>query len=172
MYKGGVMTLLHDSVKQINSASETNQEIYDFLKANPVGVLATVDPNGDPHATVVYFSVNDDFEVSFTTKRDTQKHDNIQHHNHVQLAVYEAASQTIVQITGEANDITDSEEAQDVFKATIESSMRTSLAGVPPVSKLQAGYYVAYRMKPKQIRMAVFSRPRTESDELYKTIDF
>ena len=45
------------------ASSETNLRIYDFLKSQPTGVLALVDPDGNPHATVVYFSIDDDFNV-------------------------------------------------------------------------------------------------------------
>jgi hypothetical protein len=50
--------------------------------------------------------------------------------------------------------------------------MQTSEAGVPPISKLHAGDYVAYRISPKQIRMAMFIRPDPGGYELFETIDF
>jgi general stress protein 26 len=157
--------------KKSADRSGPNIKMYDFLRANPVGVLATVDPQGDPYAAVIYYSVNKDFDVTFTTKRNTKKNDDIQHNDHVQLTVYEAASQTMAQLTGIAKEITDALEAQEAFRATVQASLRTSLAGLPPVSKLQAGYYIAYKIHPKQLRMAVFSRPTSELDEIFQTVN-
>lgn len=134
--------------------------------------MATVDPNGDPRATVIYYTVNEDFTITFMTKRDTKKHDNIQHNNHVQLVAYEASSQTTAQITGIAEDISDTPEANEVFNKMVTAAIRTSEAGVSPISKLYAGHYVAYKIAPKQIRMAVFIRPDPGGYDMYETLDF
>jgi general stress protein 26 len=159
--------------KQLASSSESNQRVYDFLKSHPVGVLAMVDPNGNPHATVIYFSIEEDFSISFTTKRDTKKHDNLQHNNHVMLVAYEAETQTTTQVIGTAEDITDAQQAQETFTNTqIAASETSEEAGEPPISKLYAGEYVAYSLKPAQIRMAVFARPDSGGYDMYETIDF
>ncbi len=158
--------------KPVASSSESNRRIYNFLKVHPVGVLAMVDPEGNPHATVIYFSVDEEFNITFTTKRDTKKHDNLKHNNHVQLIAYEASSQTTVQITGIAKDISHEPEASEAFSNTVRASMQTSGADVPPISKLQAGHYVAYKLSPKQIRMAIFARPDPGGYDIYETIDF
>jgi len=163
--------LAKQAPKPTAHTSESSKRIYDFLKLHSVGVLATVDPNSDPRATVIYYAVDEDFNITFTTKRDTKKHDNIQHNNHVQLVAYEASSQTTVQITGIAEDISDTPEANEVFSNTLKAAIRTSEAGVPPISKLYAGHYVAYRIKPKQIRMAVFIRPDPGGYDIYETLD-
>lgn len=158
--------------EQSKKSSKTAEQIYGFLKANRTGVLSTVNPEGDPNASVIYFTVNDIFELTFTTKRDTRKHDNIQHNNHVQLTVYETGTQTMVQVTGVAQDVSDTPESQAIFRGTLEAALNTSLAGIPPVSKMDAGYYVAYRLQPKQIRMAVFSGAKGDLREMFKTLDF
>ncbi len=158
--------------KQTAFSSERNQRIYSFLKSHPVGTLASVDPNGDPHAVVIYYAVDENFDFVFMTKRDTKKHDNLQHNNHVMLVAYEPLSQTTVQITGTAKEIDDNVKAQEAFSGMLDASRQTSEAGIPPLSKLYAGYYVAYRLKPAQIRMAVFSRPDPGGYDMYETIDF
>jgi general stress protein 26 len=158
--------------QQKTISSESSQRIYGFLQTHPIGVLATVDPNGNPHATVIYFAINDKFEIGFVTKVETKKHDNIKRNNHVQLVSYEASSQATVQITGMAEDISDSPEASDIFTNTLRTSIQTSEAGIPPISKLLAGNYVVYRLRVKQIRMAIFARPDPGGYDIYETIDF
>lgn len=149
------------------------EQVYDFMRAHPVGVLATVDPNSNPHAVVVYYSVDEEGNLFFTTKRDTKKSDNIQHNNHVMLAVYEASTQTSLQISGTAEDISESPEANEVFQNTMHATLQTSESGVPPISKLYAGHYVAYKVRPAEIRMVSFAKPVNGNyEDLYQTIDF
>lgn len=160
------------SHQPLKDLSETNQQIYSFLRSHPVGVLSTVDPNGDPHAVVIYFSVDDNFGITFTTKKDTKKNDNLHFNDHIMLLSYEASSQTTVQVTGVAEDITGRPEAEEAFKGTLDASRRTSETGIPPITKLYAGDYVAYRIKPVQIRMGVFIRPDRGGYDMYQTIEF
>lgn len=152
--------------------SERDRQIYEFLHAHPIGVLTSVDPNGRPHGVVIYYSVDKKFNFTFTAKAGTKKHDNISRDGNVMLVVYEAYSQTTTQISGIAEEVTDKDEATKIYSNTLRASMNTSEAGVPPISKLFAGNYVAYKIKPKQIRYAVFERPDPGSFDLYETIDF
>lgn len=158
--------------KESSTSSESNQRIYEFLKQNQLGVLATVDPNCNPHATTIYFSIDREFNVTFITKNETKKHDNLIRNNHAMLIVYEPVSQTTVQITGVAKTIGNKVEAAQVFIDTLKTSRATSESGIPPISKLYAGEYIAYKLKPVQIRMAVFMRPDPGGYDMYETIDF
>lgn len=139
--------------------SQRERRIYDFLKANPAGVLSTVDPDGDPHGTVIYFDVNRSFCVYFLTKTDTRKYDDIKRYNHVMLTVFEPKYQSVAQVTGIATEITDSTEINRIAGAAQSASLKTSRSGLPPISKLPAGEYSAFAIKPVQIRMAVYFKP-------------
>lgn len=154
------------------NSPETIAHVKEFLNTHPVGVLSTVAPRGKPHAAVIYFCANEDLSVSFMTKIDTLKNKNIKRNNQVMLVAYEPESQTTLQIEGQAVDITDRPEAEEVFRKTLKSVNSTSESGIPPISKLDAGRYVAYRIQPRQIRMAVFARPDADGYEIYKTLTF
>lgn len=160
------------SQQSLADSTESNYQIYSFLKSHPVGVLSTVDPNGNPHAVVIYFSIEDDFSITFTTKKDTKKNDNIRFNDHVMLLAYEASSQTTVQITGVAEAITNTTAAEKAYEGTLKAARQTSETGVPPITKLYAGDFIAYRVKPVQIRMGVFIRPDRGGYDMYETIDF
>src|SRR5437879_6067966 len=96
--------------------SQTEREkIINFLKAHPVAVLASVDARGDPHASTIYIGVDDGLNITFTTKRETHKYENILRHNKVMLVVYEAKSQTAVQISGRAIEVTDPKVQQAIY---------------------------------------------------------
>lgn len=154
------------------NSSESNKRIFDFLRLQPVGVLATVDPDDNPHAAVIYYSVDEDFNVTFLTKRDTKKRDNLARKNHAMLVAFDAKTQTTCQITGVTEDVSYLAVANEIFQRTIGAAMATSESGIPPISKLSAGEYVAYRLKPKQINMSVYLRPDRGDYEMFEYIKF
>lgn len=148
------------------------KDIHDFLKNHKVGVLSTVDPNGDPHGAAIYFTVNENLEARFVTKTRTKKADNLRHNNHAMLVVYEAQSQSTAQILGEVEEITDETEMNDVFAEIVDASLKTSNTAVPPISKLVRGEYVIYRLVPKQVRMAVFNQSEGgDYQDVFKMIE-
>lgn len=153
-------------------SEESVERIYSFLKTQRSGVLSTVNKQGHPHGTVVYFSIDKAFNVSFMTKRDTRKNQNIIHNNHVSFVVFEPSTQTTAQISGKAQDISEQPEAQEVFRAMLKAAFDTSSSGMPPISKIYAGHYLTYRIKPEHISMAVFARPDPGGYEMFETIDF
>lgn len=145
--------------KHETTLSERQQRMFDFLTDNPVGVLATVDPNGYPHAVVIYFTVDKQFNLAFLTKTGTKKYDSLVRNDKIMLVVYEPISQSVAQVTGNAHEIKDNYEVNQVAQRIFEASLKTSEAGVPPINKLHAGTYTAFAITPVQVRMAVYERP-------------
>ncbi len=166
-------TLKHRAPSTIASKySNRKQRIHDFLSQTAVGVLSTVNPDGEPHGVVIYFNINADFGITFLTRSDTRKYDNLKHHNHLMLTVFDVVTQTTAQITGRAVEITDSYEINQVAASMLAISLKISEPGLPPISKLESGDYVAFTIQPVQIRMAVYARPDpSEYTELFESIE-
>lgn len=144
------------------------EEAKDFLKEHPAVVLATVDQNNNPHAAVVYLTV-DGSSFKFLTKTGTKKADNLKHNNHAMIVAYEAETQTTVQLEGEVSEITDHAAVNEVFTGMLNASMETGGTTVPPIAKLKAGDYIAFELKPKEIRMASFGKAKSgERKDLVK----
>jgi uncharacterized pyridoxamine 5'-phosphate oxidase family protein len=141
------------------SYSDTKQRMLDFLSATQVGVLSTVTPDGDPHGAVIYFSIDRQFVVSILTKAETRKYDNMVHNNHAMLTVFDAETQTTVQLTGVATEVTDPDFVNSALEMDMLASMKTSYSRMPAIEKLEAGKYVAFVIQPVQVRMAVYARP-------------
>ncbi|HSX05854.1 MAG TPA: pyridoxamine 5'-phosphate oxidase family protein [Candidatus Saccharimonadales bacterium] len=136
---------------------ERQRRIYDFLKAHPVGVLSTTDPNGDPHGVVVYFMLEADFTLHILTKTGTRKYDNLKHNPHTMLTVFSAAPQITVQVTGVATEMPGSDVINMVAGAIFGVNAQMSDAGLPPLVKLDAGDYTTFTIQPLQMRMAVYA---------------
>lgn len=138
---------------------DKNVRILRFLEERACCVLATVDPDGNPDASVVYYGIEPDFGLTFLTKRDTKKSGNLHFNNRIVAVIYDEALQATVQVKGVAEEVTEAEKAHDIFRNTLRKSLHAAAAGIPPIAKLSAGTYVAYRIKPTQVAMAVYSRP-------------
>jgi pyridoxine/pyridoxamine 5'-phosphate oxidase len=158
--------------RDAESYSDTKQRMLNFLSSTQVGVLSTVTPDGDPHGAVIYFSIDRQFVVSILTKKETRKYDNLVHHNHAMLTVFDVETQTTVQVTGIATEITDSDFVNSALEMDMLASMNTSYSRMPAIEKLEAGKYVAFKIKPVQVRMAVYARPDPgEYTELFETVE-
>jgi general stress protein 26 len=132
------------------------KKIVEFLQGHPVGVLATVGADGNPHASTIYFGVDDDLRVTFTTKHDTYKYENITRHDTVMLVVFEAESQSSVQISGHAVEVKTSEEQQAVYHDTLRAAKKTGEDVVPPIAKIPAGPYVGFTITIDKISLSEY----------------
>lgn len=167
-----LQTVDSNSQRAANKFSDKKQRMYNFLFETSVGVLSSTDPDGDPHGAVIYYTINKDFEIAFLTKSQTKKYDNLIRNNHVMLTVFESLTQTTVQITGVAKQVKNVFDMNKIVDKVIGTSLKSSDAGLLPLSKLQAGSYVAFRIKPVQVRMAVYARPDPgDYDELFETVE-
>lgn len=141
------------------------QRIYDFLKNNHVGVLASVDPNGDPHAAVVYYVVDERFVLSFITRAGTKKHDNLIRNNHVVMVIFEPKNQTVAQVIGKAVEIKNANKMNAVAEAVFESVLETEDKDMLPITKVDAGEYTAFKIEPDQIRLAAYARRGSQEEQ-------
>lgn len=155
-----------------STSPEGPELIHNFLSGRYSGVLATADKAANPHAAVVYFKIEKDFCILFGTKKETQKYKNIEDNKQVALVVYDEVEQTTVQIFGKAKVIEDHQKKQEVLNNIYNSSAERSMTMLPPVEKLWAGEYVALKIVPQVIKMAVYARPDSEGDDLYETLLF
>lgn len=133
-------------------------------------MLATSDSAANPHAAVIYFTLNDDLSFSFVTKTETQKYKNIEENKSVSLVAYDEKGQASVQVMGHVEKVADQDEAYKILNKTFKYSAEVSHRELPPLEKLIAGEYVALRLIPQVIKMAVFARPETGDEELFETI--
>lgn len=139
--------------------TEQQQDVLKFAKANPVGVLATASKHGVPHAASVYYVFDEDMNVYFITKEETKKFRNLKENHHVALASFKESTQTTLQIVGEALHVKDVDMFIDVFEHIIDICAANTKSDRLPISKLFAGDYYLYQIKPSSIRLAEYLRP-------------
>ncbi len=156
-----------ESLKQENA-----QLVVSFLESQNNGVLCTNGTDGKPYGSVVYFSAKKDKIVTFTSKDHTQKSQNIEKDANVMLVVFDPVQQATLQLCGRAEVISDEQQAAEILRNTMDDSLETSGRTIPPVAKLEAGEFVAYKITPTEIKMAVFSSAEfTTYDEQFITLN-
>ena len=156
---------------QVATYSDTETRIYEFLRDTAVGVLSSVTPNNDPHGAVIYFGIDRKFVVSLLTKSETKKYNNIMHNKHVMLTVFDTVTQTTVDLTGVAEEVSDPYQVNEIAQMNLQASMKSSYGGIPPISKLEAGAFTAFVIKPVLVRMAVYARPDSGGyGELFESV--
>lgn len=143
----------------------SRSEVLDFLANHSIGVLATADKNGTPHAATIYVVSDRTLTFYFVTKAETQKARNLAANPHAAIAIYDARSQTTLQISGAVTQVTDVKESEGVFTRIRTISRQTSASDTPPVAMMSAGGYVTYKLIAPSVRLAHFGRHRTEPFE-------
>lgn len=133
------------------------QAIIEFIRQHPDGVIATATGDGQPEASVVYFCVDDELHISFTTKQKTRKSQNIEACSRVSIAIYDAGQQKVVKAAGEACEVSDPEQAAEIYRQTIQGAQGTGPDTVPPIARLSAGGFVAYTITPDFVDMLGYS---------------
>ncbi len=155
---------------QSATSPETESLIRDYLSSHRTGTLATADKAGKPHAAAIYFSFEEDLSLLFATKSETQKYKNMEENKQVAFAIYDETGQETVQIEGHVEVIDNPDTRQKIVNNMFTSSAVLSHREYPPAEKLTAGDYVALRLVPDVIKMAIYARPDSEGDDLYETL--
>lgn len=154
------------------TSPETRTLVVEFMKTHHSGMLATADTAGNPHASVVYYNFNDDYSLYFATKTETQKYKNIEENKQVAFVTYDEESQSSMQISGHIDIVDDEDLRRDIINNMFRLSAEISKRELPPAEKLYAGDYVALKLSPLVMRMAIYARPDSEGDDLYETLLF
>lgn len=157
--------------KLTRSNSESAKNIYEELSAHHTGTLGTIAKEGIPHLAAVYYTVDDNFVLRFVTKAGTQKHSNIKRNKHVQFLVFDEKTQLTIRIDGVAHEILDGELRTKAVNRMYWLANQNDFNS-PPISKLYAGEYVAYRIVPKSISMAYFIRPQKGGYDMFEKLEF
>lgn len=161
------------SLKIESTSSEASQNLINvFLRHHTSGVLATADGAANPHASVVYYHLEDDFSILFGTKRETQKFKNLEENPQVALVVYDEQTQSTAQIVGRVEVVDDETVVEKVLDNMQTISARNSIENVPPADKLDAGGFVAVRLYPQAIKLAEYGFTKPNADNIFETILF
>ena len=126
------------------SNRHAQSEVVTFLHTNPLGVLATVGPKGEPQAATVAFSENAELELIIGTANTSRKNINIGRDERVAFTVTDPESRFTVQYEGVAEVLSAGDFAR--YEASHFAKLPMSL----PFKDIPGQVYL--RVRPKLVR--------------------
>jgi hypothetical protein len=106
----------------------------------------------------VYFTIDKDFSCYFVTKEATRKFQNIHERTVASLLCGREDDLTTVELTGNAEVVMDTAQIVSIVERFQDVAMsRKSGYWVPPVSQLNAGYYVVCKFVPHTVQMNTYA---------------
>lgn len=147
--------------------SDSRHKAYNFLKQHSMGVVSTSDKDGKPWGSAVYYIVDEEFNVYFVTRAETNKYQNIKHNTGVSFTVADASTKTTIQLKGEVNEISASDYMNNLFDKFMKVRHQDNHNWSPPINKLHAGSFMPLRIKPTYLQYADYGRQSTDVDHNY-----
>jgi nitroimidazol reductase NimA-like FMN-containing flavoprotein (pyridoxamine 5'-phosphate oxidase superfamily) len=140
----------------------------DFLKKHTAGVLASVSRDYKPHASVVYYVADDNFNIYFFTKRNSRKFDAISAHPQVAFTIGRLDVPQTLQIEGVASELRGEEDKAAHIADLMKKLAETNQLYVP-IAKMESEVVLMW-LEPKWIRWGDFSVPGIRNENLFTEI--
>lgn len=131
-----------------------------FVTSHEVAVLSTLSrDNNVQGATVYYRYINDGFYI--LTKSDSSKAHNMLAHHQVALTIFDADEIKTLQLEGDASIEGDSATKRFVFDELVHPRQYQGENLMPPVTQLDAGGFIAFRITPTTVRYSDYKDDST-----------
>ncbi len=140
-----------------------------FLTRHKVGVLATASPEGVPHASTVYYTVQGDFTVYFLTLINSRKYAALSGNPQAAFVVSDADTPQTLQMEGVVMDITLDEEAAKK-KEDLWQVLNSNPWFYGPITKLDLSEVVVMWMRPTWVRWGDYAFAESGTDHVLKEI--
>lgn len=141
--------------------------ISDFIKSHSIAVMATVNSEGQPSSSTIFYTVSKKDEIWFLTKSDTTKYINLHHNSKAAMTVLDPSKPVAVNITGHAVEVTDTGEKDEILQSITKLSNET-LHDYAPIIKLHKGSFRSMRFIPEQAKMTDYTKPIGQAGETLK----
>ncbi len=142
--------------KAMAESNFKNPNIANFLKSNHIAVLATANKSGVPHAATIFYATDSQMNIFFMTKEKTTKYRNLIENPQAALAIYQPEAQSTAQISGPVSRVDNPEMMQKALRIMSKYSNLTGQTPETPISKLDAGSYVLFKVWPQNIRLGEY----------------
>ncbi len=144
-------------------------EALAFLKAHKAGVLASVSPEGKPHASAIYYVADDDFNIYFLTLFGSRKFAAMQANPSVAFVVGTLDVPQTLQLEGVVVEMRNSQDwsahVADLVKVLTSNSVYYA-----PITKLDPSEVVLMWIQPKWLRWADYASPESGSKNVLTEI--
>ncbi|MBM3261382.1 hypothetical protein FJY93_03100 [Candidatus Kaiserbacteria bacterium] len=148
---------------------KASAEALAFLKAHKAGVLATVSREGKPHASAVYYTCDDKFNIYFLTLASSRKYAAASANPSAAFVIGTQEIPQTLQIEGSISEVRRPEglEEREAQLIDILTSNGTYYA---PITKLDPSDTVLMWLQPKWIRWADYTSPLNGNKNIFTEI--
>lgn len=143
--------------------SEKRKAALDFLTVHRTGVLATLSPEGVPHARLVYYACDNSFAIYFLTLKGTRKVSDLSSNQRAAFTVAVEEVPQALQIEGVVENITERATIDSTLSKLTENWLSNPSYGAP-LTRFDTDSINYYRLTPTWIRWEDFTSG-------YKTAD-
>jgi nitroimidazol reductase NimA-like FMN-containing flavoprotein (pyridoxamine 5'-phosphate oxidase superfamily) len=155
---------------------EATREALEFLRSkNSVGMIATVDSEGQPYVSPVYFVMGSEFDLFFLTTKGTHKSKNIEVNSKVAFSVGTGPEYISVMIRGDASIPNSDEQNQALAKMTeVLEKVKAFKWPLRTLEDLKDQNLVLYKITPKKVTFLNINstqEPKSNADHLYHLVD-
>jgi general stress protein 26 len=147
---------------------EGRPDAIEFLKTQKTGVLATLSPDGNPRARLVYYASDDAFAIYFITLANTRKAEDITKHSAAAFVVANENVPQTVQIEGKITDVTESAIVDPILVHLFEN-LKSNSVYFAPLTRFDPGDLRFFKLTPTWIRWGDFTSG-IGTDELFSEI--
>lgn len=145
------------------------QDALTFLKHNKAGVIATIAREYEIHASMVYYTADDDFNIYFLTQINSRKFAALSAHPQVAFTIATPDVPQTLQIEGMAMDISlDEEESKK--KDGLFEILNTRFPFVAPLTKLDPAELVMVWIRPTWVRWADYAFEEIGNRHIFQEI--
>lgn len=124
-----------------------------FLENNKTAVLATVDREGAPGASVIYYLLEGQ-SIYYVTKTSTAKYSNILTNPNVALCIYDEQSRATAEITGSVFEVKDEAEQVKILNQIAKVRRDGEESWVPPVVQVSEGKLAVMRVEVSSVKFS------------------
>ena len=130
----------------------TKTKFLEFVKSKHTAVIASVSYTGKPAAATIYFSMDEQLNIYFMTKKFARKFENLQNDHNVALVIGMDNEPATVQIEGIASQITEEKEFDLLMQQLQKKFFDNDF--VAPLFQLSSdkNEIILYKITPKWIR--------------------
>jgi len=143
--------------------STPKDEALTFLKAHSLATLATISPEGNPHARIVYYASDDAFNVYFLSLANTRKVADIRVNPKAAVVISDDDKQHMLQIEGVFEEMTDTATFGPII-TKLSQNLFPEDGPEAPVTHMDKAKPVFFKLAPTWVRWSNFTLGRSSAE--------
>jgi len=140
----------------------SNQKVHSFLRQHHMGILSTVNAEGAPWGSAVFYIADEDFKFYFVTRAGTLKYKNFEQSALAAITIANNESQTTVQASGTLSKVPLKDYGEVIFGKLMDARPQDDEHWIPPLTKIHEGDYVPLCLTPSKLQYANFKHRKAD----------